>query len=52
MTKEADDIENAVKKTLHDGYRSVDLMPKDPMEAAGLTKVGCSGMGDAIAARI
>lgn len=52
MTKEADDIENAVKKTLHDGYRSVDLMPKDPAEAAGLTKVDCSGMGDAIAARI
>ena len=52
MTKEADDIENAVKKTLHDGYRSVDLMPKNPAKAAGLTKVDCSGMGDAIAARI
>ncbi len=52
LSKEADAIEAAVKKTLADGIRSIDLMPADPAEAAALTKVSCSGMGDAIAARI
>lgn len=52
LLEEADAIENAVKKTLADGIRSTDLMPKDAAEAAGLTKVSCSGMGDAIAERI
>lgn len=52
MTKEADDIENAVKRTLAEGYRSVDLMPKDPEEAKGLVQVNCAAMGDAIAERI
>jgi 3-isopropylmalate dehydrogenase len=52
LQKEADDIEAAVKKTLADGFRSRDLMPKDPEEAAKMTEVSCSGMGDAIAARI
>ena len=50
--KEADAIEEAVKKTLSDGIRSVDLMPKNPEEAEGMTKVSCSEMGDAIADRI
>jgi 3-isopropylmalate dehydrogenase len=52
LLEEADAIEAAVKKTLADGIRSADLMPKDAAEAAGLTKVSCTGMGDAIAARI
>ncbi len=52
LLEEADAIENAVKKTLADGIRSTDLMPKDAAEATGLTKVSCSGMGDAIAERI
>ncbi len=52
LLEEADAIEAAVKKTLADGIRSTDLMPKDAAEAAGLTKVSCTGMGDAIAARI
>ena len=52
LTKEADAIEAAVKKTLADGIRSKDLMPRDPAEREGLTEVSCSGMGDAVAARI
>ena len=52
LVKEADAIEEAVKKTLSDGIRIVDLMPKNPEEAKGMTKVSCSEMGDAIADRI
>lgn len=52
LTREADAIEQAVRQTLADGYRSADLMPADPAEAAGLTKVGCAAMGDRIAERI
>ncbi len=52
LLEEAEAIENAVKKTLADGIRSTDLMPKDPEEAKGMTKVSCSGMGDAVAERI
>ena len=52
LVKEADAIEEAVKKTLSDGIRSVDLMPKNLEEAEGMTKVSCSEMGDAIADRI
>ena len=49
---EADAIERAVKDTLAAGFRSADLMPKDPEKAKGLTKVNCAGMGDEIAGRI
>ena len=52
LTREADAIEAAVRQTLADGYRSGDLMPKDPEEAKQMTKVSCAQMGDAIAARI
>ena len=52
LAEEADAVEAAVRQTLEDGYRSGDLMPKDPGEAKGLIQVGCAGMGDAIAARI
>ncbi len=52
LSKEADAIEAAVRQTLADGIRSADLMPKDPEEAKNLSKVSCTGMGDAIAARI
>ena len=52
LTREADAIEAAVRQTLADGYRSGDLMPKDPVEAKQMTKVSCAQMGDAIAARI
>lgn len=52
LLKEAKDIEDAVQKTLSDGIRSADLMPKDPEERENLTQVSCTGMGDAVAARI
>lgn len=52
LSEEADAIEAAVKKALADGIRSSDLMPKDPEEARGLTRVSCTGMGDAIAERL
>lgn len=52
LEKEAAAIEQAVRQTLSDGVRSADLMPRDPAEASGLSRVSCSGMGDAIAARI
>lgn len=46
LDKEAAAIENAVKKVLQDGYRTVDIMSE------GCTKVGCSKMGDLLAERI
>ncbi len=46
LEKEADAIENAVKKVLTDGYRTVDIM------SDGKTQVGCKEMGDLIAERI
>ncbi len=49
MDVEADAVENAVKAVLKDGIRTGDIMGSD---TAGLTKVGTSGMGDAIASRI
>ncbi len=52
LQKEADAIENAVKKTLADGIRSIDLMPKDKTQAAGLTSANCAEIGDAVAERI
>ena len=46
MMEEADAIEAAVNKVLDDGYRTPDIY-KD-----GFTKVGCSEMGDILAANI
>lgn len=46
LTEEADAIENAVKKVLEEGYRTVDIM------AEGKTQVGTIQMGDLIAERI
>lgn len=43
LDKEADSIEEAVKKVLKDGYRTGDIM------SDGCTKVGCKQMGDLIA---
>ena len=48
--KEADAIENAVKKVLEEGYRTVDILPKS--EESAFTKTSCSEMGDLIAERI
>lgn len=46
LDKEADAIEMAVMKVLEEGYRTGDIMSE------GCTKVGCTAMGDLIAARI
>lgn len=51
LTKEADAVENAVKKTLADGYRSIDLMPKDETRDQ-FKQQNCSEMGDRICERI
>ncbi len=46
LDKEADAIDNAVKKVLNEGYRTGDIYSE------GTTKVNCSKMGDLIAERI
>ncbi len=46
LDKEAEAIENAVKKVLQDGYRTGDIMSE------GCTQVGCSEMGTLLAERI
>ncbi|MCD8053998.1 MAG: 3-isopropylmalate dehydrogenase [Lachnospiraceae bacterium] len=46
LTEEADDIENAVKQVLADGYRTGDIWSE------GCEKVGTTQMGEAIRARL
>ncbi|MBO5291643.1 MAG: 3-isopropylmalate dehydrogenase [Lachnospiraceae bacterium] len=46
LDKEADAIDQAVRKVLQDGYRTGDIMSE------GCTQVGCSRMGDLLAERI
>ena len=43
LDKEADDIDNAVKKVLQEGYRTGDIMSE------GCKQVGCRQMGDLLA---
>ena len=50
LDAEADAIEEAVRKTLDDGIRTGDIMPREG--EGSVTKVGCSAMGDAIVARL
>lgn len=47
LDKEADSIENAVKKALEEGYRTIDIMPQNSDMA--VKQVGTSQMGDLIA---
>lgn len=51
LDKEADDIENAVRQVLKEGYRTTDIMPNDG-RTGDFKAVGCSGMGQAIADRV
>jgi 3-isopropylmalate dehydrogenase len=51
LQKEALAIEDAVKRTIADGYRSVDLMPRGE-EASSLIVQKCDEMGDRICERI
>ncbi len=46
MDEAADDVENAIKQVLKDGYRTVDIM------AEGMTQVGCREMGEKILERL
>ena len=48
LDKEADAIENAVKKVLEDGYRTIDIMPQEESKRSAVTQVGTSEMGDLI----
>ena len=52
LDKEADAIDNAVAKVLKDGYRTIDIMPQDKSDLAGVTQVGTVQMGDLISERI
>ena len=52
LSAEADAVENAVKRTLEDGIRSADLMPREKEKAKDLRALSCSSMGDEIAARL
>lgn len=46
LDKEADAVDNAVKKVLKEGYRTIDIMSE------GCRQVGCQKMGDLISERI
>ena len=48
LDKEADAIENAVKKVLKAGYRTIDIMPQEEAKKATVTQVGTARMGDLI----
>ena len=49
---EADAIEHAVKQVLKEGYRPIDIMPREEEKRKSVTQVGTSQMGDLIAERI
>ena len=52
LDKEADAIENAVKKVLEEGYRTIDIMPQKEGKKANVEQIGTAKMGDLIAERI
>ncbi|MCM1048883.1 MAG: 3-isopropylmalate dehydrogenase [Clostridiales bacterium] len=52
LDSEADAIEAAVKNVLKEGFRTIDIMPKEADECAAVKQVGCRQMGDLIAERI
>jgi 3-isopropylmalate dehydrogenase len=52
LDKEADAIEEAVKKVLKEGYRTIDIMPQEESKRASVTQIGTAKMGDLIADRI
>jgi len=49
LDAEADAIENAVKQVLKDGYRTIDIMPRD---GSAVKQVGTSEMGNLIVERL
>ena len=52
LDKEADAVEAAVKKALADGYRTIDIMPREGDDLDGITQVGTEKMGDIICSYI
>ena len=52
LRTEADEMEQAVSAVLDAGYRTGDIMPADPAEAARCVRVGCRAMGEKIAEAI
>ncbi len=48
LDAEADAIEAAVKQVLKDGYRTIDIMPREGESMEGITRVGTAQMGDLI----
>ncbi len=48
LDKEADAIEEAVKKVLKDGYRTIDIMPQEESKRSAVTQVGTAEMGNII----
>lgn len=52
LDKEADAIENAVKKVLEEGYRTIDIMPQDESKKDTVKLVGTVEMGNLIVERV
>lgn len=52
LDKEAESIEKAVKQVLADGYRTIDIMPRDEAARAKVKQVGTKEMGDLIIERM
>lgn len=52
LFEEAEEIEKAVNKSIEEGYRTLDLIPKDKELSHQFKKVGCSEMGNIIMSKI
>ncbi len=52
LFEEAEEIEKAVNKSIEEGYRTLDLIPKDKELSHKFKKVGCSEMGNIIMSKI
>lgn len=52
LDREAEAIEEAVRKVLKEGYRTIDIMPQKGESLEGITQVGTKEMGDLIAGRL
>lgn len=52
LDAEADAVENAVRRVLKDGYRTIDILPQASESRGGITQVGTKEMGDYVCERI
>ena len=52
LDTEADALEAAVRQVLKDGYRTIDIMPREEEKKAQVELVGTAAMGDLICERI